>query len=410
MIEEQGGTTSRRPSPQPPPSQPLGLRGVLLATAVAVILTSGLAGTAIATSHGRTHAAPAAATSLARPASRPDATPKPFPTADPATLAPLRTAAPSSPDAVIDDTDATRLLSAFWPAREEALSHRDPAAVRALENGAAGEWDAVGCTMGCAPPSPRPINDVRFFIPQQNAYPADFMAQVLTTSFHSASAMVEIMVFTRQAAGQPWFLSFDTVYTGLDSLRESPIDYRGFDAVPADDTSLDRTALPGMLASYWRQWGETGAAPADTPFYEGPFTSDHGMNLAKSIETLRAQGINHKETFSADPTHDGVWSFAVNLRSADGHLHEDLVTTCGTVRYRIIESPTQPGATLKQSNTYKPYGTLLAPGDYSSIIFSGVIQSCEITHVGDRHILVEGTNGKQTRMEGVAAPPGAPSV
>jgi hypothetical protein len=400
-------------SPPPPPSAPaepgaISLRTTLAFTGIAVALIAATAGGTALISHARNAATPLSAAATSTP--YPSATATPTATPNPVlALAPLRTAAPDPNGAVITQIAAEKLVRAMWPVRDLALSHRSPDAVRAVEDGPAGEWDAIGCTMGCAPPSPRSIRDVHLFVPRQTAFPAAFMAQVLTTQYHDTSSLVEIMVFTRQSASAPWFLSFDTSYSGIDRLREFPsIDLAsGFEKPPAADRTVERSGLPGMLAAYWQRWADTGAAPPSTRFLDGAFTTRQGQDIAATRTEMRSTGINSKLTYTADPAHDGVWSFAVNTLDSSNRLHADDVLTCGTVRYRDVGTPLTAGGAVVQGMDFMPYGSLLRPGGYSDVTMTGVHESCMLTHPGETPIQVEGINGHQTRVVGVPVSGGA---
>lgn len=368
----------------------LGTRGVLVAAIVTAAVLFIIATFAVLTTrnHSSNGAPPLA---ISRSTATPDAD---------VALAALRTASPSLPDVVMDASDAEKLVRAFWPARERALSTRDPRAVRLLETGAAAQWDAVGCTMGCAPPRPRTIQDLNVFVPRQTTYPAAFMAQVLTTEYHSSTALVEIMVFTRASSSQPWSLAFDTAYTGSTRLGAYPASIDG-GAFNADAPEVDGTAssLPAELAAYWQHWVDSGSAPADTRFADGSFTSVQGAAIHEARLERRADGIAENVTYTPD-TAGGVWSFAVNR---EGGLTPDFALTCGTVRYVRVATSTRNGGTLVQDLGFQPFGTLLRPGAYASVTEQGLRQSCFLTRAGSRDVDVIGVNGQTTAITAVIA-------
>jgi hypothetical protein len=394
------------PTYAPPPPQPWqqvapprtrGMRTPMIATGIAIaLLAATVAGIAVVTK-SNAPAVPVASTATSTPA------PTPTPTPDPgASLAALRNLPAAKGDFVVTPALAEQLVRGFWPVRENGLSRHNPDTIHAIENASAGEWDAIGCTLGCPPPSPRALRDVRVFVPLQKAYPATFMAQVLTTQYHTPASLVEIMVFTRQSASQPWFLSFDTSYSGLDKLHEFPVNDGSVssDADPQNDPKVDRTALPGMLAAYWQHWKDTGSAPAGTRFIAGAFTTQQGQDIYATRQDDRTIGIDEHVTYSADPAHDGVWSFAVNATDDKGLVHSNYVLTCGTVRYRAVNLPLKPATAVVQVGL-DPFGNLLAPGRYSSVTESGLHESCLLTHPGETFIEVEGLDGQQTKVFGV---------
>ncbi len=418
MVEEQGGPIPRAPLPPPPSPDGLGLRGVLVATGLAVALIAATAaGAAVISRSHTTKNASAAATATPTPARTPTprstptpdlSTPQPVAGATPtpdldAALSAARTAPATKPGVVVDLDVAGNLVRTLWPVRELALSQRNAVAVRAIENGPAGEWDAISCTMGCPPPSPRALRDAHYFVPRQTGYPASFMAQVLTTEYHSSGALVEIMIFTRVSATAPWFLTFNTNYSGIGRVREFPtFDFTThFEAdLPADPTH-QRVTLPAVLADYWQHWATTGAAPASTQLVNGYFTTQFGEDIAATRLDMRRAGINSKLTYSYNPKQDGVWMFTVNAEDSSGRLVSNDVLTCATVRYTDVNTPLSAGSGIAQGRDYMPYGTLLPPGQYSTVTQSGLHQSCLLTHPGETPIEVEGMNGEQTSLTGV---------
>lgn len=394
-------TTPPAPSwQQPQPPRPASnLRTAIVATGVALALLATTAGSIAVVTHSTHPATPTASATAAPTAS---ATPAPTPTPDAAaTLAALRTAQPQAGQPLITPAQARQLVQAFWPVREQGLSQRNPDTIHAIEDASAGEWDAIGCTYGCPPPSPRPLRNQQVMVPRQTSYPAAFMAQVLTTQYHSSDALVEIMVFTRKAASAPWFLSFDTSYSGLSVLHEFPSGPGSFDEPTPPNGSIDYTTLPSQLATYWQYWKTNGVAPAGTHFVPGAFTSEQGLETYKARIDYRAAGIAEHATYGAGTPQDGTWSFAVNLEDGNGQIEEGDVLTCGTVRFRSLSTPIAPARTVVQDTTYEPYGDLLRPGEYSSVTVTGLHESCMLTRPGSPQIAVEGIVGEQTRVVGV---------
>jgi hypothetical protein len=392
---EPAGPASVPPGMTPPPAaNPMGRKGIFVAAGLCVTLLGAAAGVGLLVTRSSSGATAHSASTV---------TPPPTPLPDPANaLTPLRGITASTPDVVIDQPGAEKFVRAFWPVREEALSNADPNAVRALENGPAGEWDAVGCTMGCAPPSPRNIRDLHLFVPKQATYPASFMAEVLTTAYHGIDPLVEIMIFTRQSAGATWFLTFNTNYGGVDHLFDfaHPDSSSAFESLPNGDPGLDRNALPGMLAAYWQHWKDQGTAPAGTRFVPGYFTNKTGQDFFATRTDMHKGGIDEHVSYTADPARDGIWSFAINF-NAPGTIYSNAVLTCGTVRYRNVSTPAPPATSIVQGKNFDTYGTLLAPGQYGSVTENGLHESCFLTNPGQAAIAVEGMNGSQTSVAGI---------
>jgi hypothetical protein len=388
------------PTWQPPqPGAAKRRRTSLIATGVGLVLiVAVVAGTAVV---GRSNK-PLASTATTTPAATPSATPTPTPTPDAAaTLAPLRNAQPAPGQPLVTPIEAKQLVSAFWTVREQGLTRRNPDTIHAIEDGAAGEYDAIGCTYGCPPPSPRPLKDMQVMVPLQKAYPAAFMAQVLTTQFHTSDAMVEIIVFTRKAASAPWFISFDTYYTGVSYLQEFHAGPGDFDAPGQPNRSVDVSTLTAQLAAYWQHWKDTGLAPAGTNFAPGAFSSEQGLDTYHAWIDERAAGIADHTTYTAGTAQDGVWSFGVNFEHDGSNIDEFDTLTCGTVRFRAVDTPIAPVRAVVQDTSYEPFGDLLKPGEYGSVTLTGLHESCMLTQPNGPGIVVEGLAGSQTRVVGV---------
>jgi hypothetical protein len=393
------------PPPPPPAWQPPqarssgGLRTSLIATGVGVaLILAAVAGVAVVSRNDK----PLSPTSATTAAATPPATPTPSPTPDAAgTLATLRNAQPAAGQPLVTPAVATQLVSAFWSVREQGLSRHNPDTIHAIEDGAAGEYDAIGCTYGCPPPSPRPLKKQEVMVPQQTSYPAAFMAQVLTTQYHTSNPMVEIMVFTRQSAALPWFISFDTYYSGVGALHEFHAGPGDVDLPAPHNPAANEATLTSQLAAYWQYWKTNGVAPPATHFAPGAFTSEQGLNTYQAWVDFRANGIAEHTTYTAGSAPDGTWSFAVNVEDGNGQVQEGDVLTCATVRYRAVDTPIAPAKTVVQDTSYEPFGDLLRSGEYSSVTVTGLHESCMLTQPGFPRIVVEGLAGEQTRVVGV---------
>jgi hypothetical protein len=401
-------TPSAPPPPPPPPAAPWqqhaapqpGLRKPLIATAVMIgLLAAAFAGAAVVTRSDRPAASTAAPTATPLPTDEPTPTPPPD---FAALLAPLRNQAVPAGSATITPAAAQTLVRAFWPVREQGLSRRSAETIRAIEDGSAREWDVIGCTMGCPPPQPRPAGEVRVFVPYQTTYPASFMAEVMSTTYHSTTTpMTEIFVFTRQSPSAPWYISFNTNFTGPAHLADvAPLDQRDFAQPVSPDPRHAPVALIGGLAAYWQHWRDTGTAPPKTEFTDGYFSSGVGKDIGAGRQDFAAEGIDEHATYTADPQ-AGLWSFALEGTSPGGSSPNTAALTCGTVRLRSVSTPLAKGGAVVQDTDLLPYGNLLRPGSYSSVTVTGLHMTCLRTQTGQLGIEAIGDSGEQTRVVGV---------
>jgi hypothetical protein len=314
----------------------------------------------------------------------------------------ILSAPPATPGSLVDSTEAARVLDAMWSLREQALADRDASAVARLETGPAAQWDMVRCTFGCPAPQPRPMLDTRLFVPRQSAYPAAFLAEVRTTTDDHLTAYIEIMVFVRQGAAHPWMVALDTGYSGFNQMAGAPAsDSSGFDQAAPVFPGIDPSALPGRLASYWQHWKDVGGPPSGSDFDHGVWTDLQGQHLYAYRQQLLANGEVEHATYSADPSSDGEWTFALD-ENANGHSYTGWAISCGTVLYTAVITP-GPGSALIQPADQSEWGTLLQPGSYAQITNKGLHQSCFLLQPGYTTIGVVGGNGDVIQVTGIPA-------
>jgi hypothetical protein len=138
--------------------------------------------------------------------------------------------------------------------------------------------------------------ETRLFVSRESAYPAAFMAQVRTTTDDHLSPYIEIMVFVRQSAVDPWMVALDTGYSGFSVMDEAAAaDASGFDQQAPVFPGIDPTALPGQLAAYWQHWKTAGGPPPGSDFAHRSWTDLQGQHLyayrqqlAELVEVERA--------------------------------------------------------------------------------------------------------------------------
>ncbi|HEX6538775.1 MAG TPA: hypothetical protein VF155_06325, partial [Candidatus Dormibacteraeota bacterium] len=206
-----GDWSEWRPPPPPPQAEPPLRRRTL------VLLSSSLVAAVVLAAGGAVWYARVAPHSAAHSGA---ASPSPATVTSPAPDLSALTAQPSTPGVTVDPAEAASVVRAVWPAREEALFVRDTATVTRLETGSAAAWDTIRCTFGCPPPSPRPLEELRTFVPRETTYPAAFLAEVRTTTDNHAQPYIEIMVLSRESAHEPWRVALATGYAGIDHFNE----------------------------------------------------------------------------------------------------------------------------------------------------------------------------------------------
>jgi hypothetical protein len=350
-----------------------GRRGALVASATAVAVVAAGTVTAVLATRGSSHPATSGAAATTSPVPR--ASPTGVDSA--AALATLRAAPPRPDGAVIDAGHAETLVRAFWSVREQALLARDRAAVSGLDVGAAVETDSIGCTAACGS-EPRPLAELRVFVPREIAFPAGFLAEALTTTAAGDVSAVERMVFARASRTALWSLALSSTTTGAEHLDDAPeTEASGFDAAPPLlRGSLPPSQLPGALAAYYQQWAQHGAAPAGTAFAPGTFTTALGGSLRQRVEQDAASGALDTVRYDTDPARDGTWTFATSALDSNGLPVDGWSITCASVRYQRVSVPVTTGKPLVQAADRSRFGPLLVPGSYRRVTVSGVQQVC----------------------------------
>lgn len=369
----------------------------LLAGAAAAVVAAGAAAVLLVRAHS-TAGSPAAVSVPAHTA-RPTAAA----TFDPVrALAAQRSAARVSAGAVIDPRTAERLVHAVWPVREEILAAHDAPAIRELETGPAAAADTAVCSRGCpASREPRPLDELRVFVPRQAEYPAAFLAEVLTTVPGSDTPAVERLVFTRASARSLWSVALASRSDGTQHIPDAPqTEPTGFDRTPPTFAQLPAaTDLPATLAGDERQWALTGAAPQGSLFAPGPYTDAAGRALWQQVQQDARVGNRDTAAYTTDVDHDGVWTFATSVVNPGGLSRLGWSITCGTVHYRIDTE--SAGAPVIQPPDRSRFGVLLSPGSYSRVSVTGVQQVCIEEQPRFASLVVASLGATDTEVAGV---------
>lgn len=281
--------------------------------------------------------------------------------------------APGSPDSVITPHAAARLFRASWAVRDAANVAHDLVALREVETGSALLYDTATIRTGCPPergPGERPVRTT-VYVPRQEAFPARFMAQAVTTI--GGQRGLQLFVFSRRDRDSPWRIVLTTSWipprTLRDSTQDPTLDADGYDVVPSNPP-IDVATADEMLAGYYRTWKEQGHAPPLWPtLLDGPWAAAWGRHWAEHPQdTPNKHGVWSHVTFSPaapDNTYAfGVWGVATIV--------------CTSVRIDLTYRDPH-GGVLYQDDRRQNWGTLLAPGDYPVIHEQREQQSCVMT-------------------------------
>jgi hypothetical protein len=313
---------------------------------------------------------------------------------------------PSGP--VITPVQAAAVVRAFWPLNERANATNDRRLTDMLDSGPAAEFeDAVSADNLARPSLPdlrvvRPLKGVEVFVPLQTAFPATFLADVLTTVYGTSpegdppgTSSVEVYVFVRPDAATPWRAALRTFGPTHLGVIIGPAGGSYLATLPGShDLTVDPETVPSLLATYWQRYYDTGAPPPSI-FAPGRWTTEKMVALLKEVRQFAADtGIRETTEYSVDLKRDGLFQFAVN-----GNW--DLA--CFTVRYSTVQIPAA-GHVLHQDPARNNYGGSLPPGQYVRITTTGLRQTCAwLPPVGYKGegVLVMGHEGGNLLVSGI---------
>lgn len=288
-----------------------------------------------------------------------------------AALPPALRLGPAAADGtLISPGQASRILQAFWPLREKAMTDISPATIAELDTGPAAIADRSRTLCGCLRrTSPAPYSAAEVVVPRQHTYPAYFMAEAITVAGQPLGPWQERMVFVRASADASWTLMLDTGSTpdvpGPGHLDALQVDAQGYSAPVSRAQARVAAQLPTRLASYWTQAKLTGSQPPLGWFQPGSWTTQEAAALGAHPEgTEQFNGLTGHFRFVAD---DAVPVFA--LREAGQIL------ACGALSIDQIYTPGPAGAP-HQGADLEPYGAGLAPGTYRSVDRHQVSETC----------------------------------
>ncbi|MDQ1625717.1 MAG: hypothetical protein QOJ49_1215 [Actinomycetota bacterium] len=291
-------------------------------------------------------------------------------TAPPATAPLPATSASAIPGArgVVTTAEAESVFRAFWPRHERALVAHDLGALQHLDAGAAADYERGALACGCLHlTGARPMLALEFFVRRQSRYPANFVVEAETSQ--GGPPEVEIFVFRKAAAGAPWLVIQNSRIGAEDWNGHVP----GHSLIPPDGYALPPSkaqhakalGLARALAAEWQRAKETGRVPSRSAFQLSGRTAGRMQQIAAfPQDTEQANGLLGHATFYVDPRDPLV---EVNENGVD--------LACQPVRETMVYRP-HPGKMLVQDPARSFWGTLLAPGRYSTVTKLGSWQTC----------------------------------
>ena len=358
-------------------------RVVLIGVLSLALLVAGAAGW---------HSLSSRSSAAAAIADAPAADPAPVP--DPPVVADSLRALVSTPeqktgDPVVTPALAKQVAVAYWSMHEPAVVSRDLQVLAALDTGTAAAFEIGSVACGCRHIRvSRPLLGHTEFVPRQTTYPAHFMAAIQT--YDPPLAYVELLVFTKTSAGQPWLVELDSGYEPGDGQLPSPIK-------PVVDKDGFMVPLPAAASRRGAGQARAVAALWQSTLERRRVAAHPGLNTLGQGDRRLAQISSLTQDFRS-PTWRRHIEFAVN--PSDPRFEFNAVESalvCQPVREEVTLTPVSGGA-LVQDKAGKNFGPMLPPGTYSSAVNHVVWETC-FAVPRDAHVpvgLVNQTDGGGT--------------
>lgn len=299
----------------------------------------------------------------------------------------------AGPQPVVTPAQAREVVTALWPLREQARATGDLAALAQVDTAAALEGDRLWVGCRCHRPGARPLKELQVHVPRQASYPAQFLAQVVTTDGPQIT-WGEIMIFTRVSARDSWQVALATG-GGVDAGSRLPMlplaeDLQGFAVRPDSGLHPRAVSMAGRLTGFWTKAKINGVIPDPAEFglMPGTWTTKRaGAIAAHPQDSVNENHLRGHFTYLADPN---APLFEYLVKGSD--------LACTVVREEVVWTP-PAGLFAIQDAQQRNWGGSLAPGRYRTITQHRQWQTCFLFPAkGGGAAFVIGGNGHSESM------------
>jgi hypothetical protein len=295
----------------------------------------------------------------------------------------------TAPGSSVDLSEAVRVTQLLWQYRQLALNESDVKALPLIESGAVLGVDRSLCFSECdadqtvgAAVAYSPI------VPAQSGWPAEFLTSVVYAGF-CGQLCVDTFVAVQARHGAPWRISLYISFSGQDPLETSGLGPSQPAELPDAPLTAPIESLQADYASYLQSLAATGSPPRSTPLAEDVFSNKQTLKVLNiPPDGKDSQGVSRTTTFAAGPL--SPTEFGVDFY---------VTTLCGTYTWATTAVP-PAGKVLVQPTDRSIYGSVLAPGSYTSVRLRGTGMVCfdiypdakqQISTVGNLDAVVSGT-------------------
>jgi hypothetical protein len=223
--------------------------------------------------------------------------------------------------------------------------------------------------------------------PEERAYPLTFLAQIDQPN-NPTGAEIQLAVFEKENSTARWLITYISGYGGGDPVITDP---SLLDAAPAEDPPVLQSFQ--QLAAMLQSLRQTGKPPSGNVWdpsidYPGRQPTDFANDLVSTYKTDGDFGILPSASYK-------VTGLSPGFSVPEGDIE------CATITTQMSLRPAH-GSEIEQPSTEGAFGSLLPPGEYSSVTEQGSVQVCVIRQAGTS--FVQGLLGGDYSADGVPSP------
>ena len=291
-----------------------------------------------------------------------------------------------SPAQQLSSSVTTQVVRSIWPAFASAAAEDNFPGLLTVASRPVAEAMEARFVCGCQT-WPSSYSSLEVTAPSEPTYPLSFFAEIDQPG-NPTGPETQLAVFEKQGPKAHWMITYIAGYGGDSPTLDLP---SLLNARAAADPPLPQDF--SQLAEMFQSLRQSGQPPAGNPWDQSIYDSTHqpgdlANELIDSHQTDAAFGMIASVSYS-------VTSYSPSFGVDDGNVR------CATLASRIVLRSAQ-GAYVEQPPTEGAFGSLLSPGDYSSVIEEGSLDVC-LLRVGD-NTTVKGEIGGLYNADGVPYP------
>jgi hypothetical protein len=280
-----------------------------------------------------------------------------------------------SPSTLVTQSVERQVIATTWQKFSRAFSTENLAGLRATTTTGALATIAGSISCGCAPWRGSTIS-VWYSAPPQFRYPIYFYAEIESEPGGGAASIDKEVVFREAGPTRPWLVAYlgeagDVSVFALPG-NLSPL-LRYFQSSPPH-VPVAMTTIPQQFSALFQTVDQTGKVPPLPPRFE-----DTPL-LAQDIASSQLSYQDEQAAHLSDRVSHRVLQVSPVFAMPSGDV------VCVELGVGNYITP-GPGSTIVQPTDRSRWGTLLAPGSYSSLGEVSVFDSCFFEELGKGSII-----------------------